>query len=163
MQSVEIWNALGNWIEASRPEIGPRASFGMDNLRKMDRSQLTRALYLCEKLFTKVSQFTQEGDLFCFPTIPVLAPMKGDLDIPEKARDFYNRTMSVTSFAGVGRLPEISLPVAQINNIPVGLSFAAAHYQDEFLLHAVQQLAPEISNALGQQVWLQDKFFPLYG
>jgi len=41
-------------------------------------------------------------------------------------------------------LPEISLPVAQINNIPVGLSFAAAHYQDEFLLQAVQLLAPKI-------------------
>jgi amidase len=140
LQSAEIWNALGSWIETFRPEVGPRVSFGLQNLRQMDRSQLNNALYLCEKLFTKISQFTKAGDLFCFPTMPIIAPIKGELDIPEKAMDYYNRTMSITSFAGVARLPEITIPAAKIGNIPVGLSFTAASHQDEFLISAAKQL-----------------------
>jgi amidase len=48
--------------------------------------------------------------------------------------------MAVTSFADVARLPEITLPLAQVDGIPVGLSLAAGHYQDEFLLDACRHL-----------------------
>jgi amidase len=48
--------------------------------------------------------------------------------------------MAVTSFAGVARLPEITIPLAQVNGIPVGLSLTAGHYQDEFLLDASLRL-----------------------
>lgn len=48
--------------------------------------------------------------------------------------------MSITSFSGVGRLPEISIPIANIDNAPVGLSVAAGFYQDEFLITSVKQL-----------------------
>ena len=54
--------------------------------------------------------------------------------------DFYDRTMTITAFAGVGRLPEISAPLLTVNDCPAGLSFAAGHYQDEFLLASVRQL-----------------------
>ena len=53
----------------------------------------------------------------------------------------------LTAFAGVARLPEISLPVARVEGIPVGISFAAGHYQDEFLLDAAKTLWATIRNA----------------
>jgi len=58
--------------------------------------------------------------------------------------DFYDRTMDITSFAGVGRLPELSIPLTAVNGSPVGLSLAAGHYQDEFLLSAAKKLFSEI-------------------
>jgi amidase len=100
------------------------------------------ALDLCEALFARVAAFTRPGDVFCYPTAPVLAPKKGVLtgaNLPA-VFDYYDRTMAVTAFAGVARLPEITLPLAQVDGIPVGLSLAAGHYQDEFLLDACRQL-----------------------
>jgi amidase len=40
---------------------------------------MNTALYLCETLFSRVAAFTQPGDVFCYPTAPVLAPKKGTL------------------------------------------------------------------------------------
>jgi amidase len=143
LQNTEVWNAIGSWIEAFHPEMGPRVRNGLEHVKHSDRSILNNALCLKERIFKKISQFTKVGDLFCFPTVPIIAPLKGELDVPEKAMDYYKRTMSITSFAGVACLPEISIPVAKVRNIPIGLSLAAGYRQDEFLLTAAKQLFEE--------------------
>jgi amidase len=70
----------------------------------------------------------------------MIAPRKGELDNMKKCRDYYGRTMNITSFSGIACLPEITLPVGKIQNVPFGLSLASAHHEDEFLLAAVKQL-----------------------
>lgn len=143
IQSAEIWNAIGSWIEAAKPEMGPRVKAGLENVKQTDRSKLNEALNKREYVFNKVLKFVQPGDLFCFPTVPVVAPLKEQLDTFENAEAFYRPTMAVTSFAGAARLPEISMPIANIGNIPVGLSFAAGSRQDEYLVSAIKQLFHE--------------------
>ncbi len=143
IQCVEIWNAVGSWIEECQPEMGPRIQDAMGHFKQLDRSSLNKALYLREKMFSKISQFTEPGDLFCFPTVPMIAPLKGELDDPQKCTDYYRRTMSITSFAGIACLPEISIPVTKVRNAPLGLSIAAAYRQDEFLLAAAKKLFME--------------------
>lgn len=143
VQCVEIWNAVGAWIESHQPEMGSRIQDSMDHFKQFDRSSLNNALYLREKMFSRVAKFTVPGDLFCFPTVPIIAPMKKELDNPKICMDYYKRTMSITSFAGVAYLPEISIPVRKVRNAPIGLSLAAAHRQDEFLLTAAKKLFSE--------------------
>jgi len=72
------------------------------------------------------------GTVICFPTTPAVAPLQSSLNTKEAVLDFYDRTMAVTSFSGVGRLPEISAPLLSIGGCSGWLSLAAAHYQDEF-------------------------------
>ncbi|BAL94046.1 amidase family protein [Rubrivivax gelatinosus] len=142
LQTAEIANALGGWIRASQPEQGPNFRAGYRNVESFDRSAMSDALNLCEALFARVAAFTRPGDVFCYPTVPVLAPKKGVLTGRnlDAVLDYYDRTMAVTSFAGVARLPEITVPLAQVDGLPVGLSLAAGHYQDEFLLDASLRL-----------------------
>jgi amidase len=143
IQCIEIWNAVGAWIEEDRPEMGIRIQDAMDHFKQLDRSALNRALSLRQKMRLKVSQFTKPGDLFCFPTVPMIAPMKKELDNFDKCADYYKRTMSITAFAGIASLPEISIPVTKVQDAPLGLSIAAAPGQDEFLLFAAKKLYPE--------------------
>jgi amidase len=91
-------------------------------------------------LFDRISTFTNAGDLFCFPTTPTIAPLKGSLNNLSNVLDFYNRTGAITSFAGVARMPEISIPLASVGGVPVGVSLVAGQYQDEFLLCAAKRL-----------------------
>ncbi len=79
-------------------------------------------------------QFVKSGDLFCYPTVPLIAPLKGELDNPDKGLAFYRRTMAITCFSAIAHLPEITMPVAKVGNVPVGISFAASIGKDEFLL-----------------------------
>jgi len=154
LQTAEIANAIGTWIRENRPEQGPNFAAGYRNLERFDRSTMSTGLNLCEALFTRVAAFTRPGDVFCYPTAPVLAPKKKTLtgDNLPAVLDYYDRTMAVTSFAGVARLPEISLPLAHVDGIPVGMSIAAGHYQDEFLLDAAQNLwGGAIEGSLGKR------------
>lgn len=143
LQSAEVANTLCSWIEANQPELGPNFQAGFENVKKLDRTTVNEALFLCEKIFNKITEFIKDGDIICFPTVPVLAPLKGELDHLDKIIDYYDRTMATTSFAGLGQLPEISIPVAHVKNIPIGLSFVAGHRQDEFLMDAIKKLFEE--------------------
>lgn len=140
LQTAEFANTVGGWLETYEPDLSSAFEMAYENVRKFDRRNLNEALDLCEHLFARITKFTNPGDLFCFPTTPMPAPFKNELNNRKSAQDFYDRTMAVTSFAGVGRMPEISIPAAQIDGIPVGVSLAAAHHQDEFLLNAARQL-----------------------
>ena len=55
---------------------------------------------------------------------------------------YYPRALALTSVAGIGRLPQVSLPLATSAGIPVGLSLLAGHGRDAFLLEVVQHLGP---------------------
>ncbi|MGF1909896.1 glutamyl-tRNA amidotransferase [Vibrio kasasachensis] len=142
LQTAEFVSTVGNWIEAFSPEKGPSFSAAYENIQSFDRTELNNALLLCENVFKKISHFMKKGDLFIFPTTPTIAPLKGSLNNLDSVLDFYDRTMAITSFAGIGGLPEISIPLATINGSPIGLSVAAGRYQDEFLLSSVKKLFP---------------------
>lgn len=140
LQTMEFQNTVGEWIENHNPKLGASFSMMYRNVKSFDRMKGIRSMELCERLFEGINRFMQPGTVICFPTTPTVAPLKESLNIMEAVRDFYSRTMAVTSFSGVGRLPEISAPLLSIGGCSVGLSIAASHYQDEFLLAAVHEM-----------------------
>lgn len=142
LQTAEIANSIGGWILENQPERGPNFRAGFRKVEEFERRTMSDALNLCEALYSRIAAFTQPGDVFCYPTAPVLAPKRGSLTSSNLTAviDYYDRTMAVTSFSGVARLPEITLPLALVDGIPVGLSLAAGYYRDEFLLDACRYL-----------------------
>ncbi len=140
LQTAEFMNTVGGWIETHAPETGPGFCAAYEAVRSFPRRDLNGALMRCETIFRRLSEFTKKGDLFVFPTTPTIAPLKGSLTDLDRVMDFYDRTMAVTAFAGIGRMPEISIPVARVAGAPVGLSLAAGWYRDEFLLSAAGRL-----------------------
>jgi amidase len=143
LQTLEFENTVGDWIENHKPELGFVFSMAYGNVKAFDRAKAIGAADLCERLFRGIGSFLQPGTIICFPTTPTVAPLKGSLNTMEAVLDFYDRTMAVTSFSGVGRLPEISAPLLTAEGCPVGLSIAAGHYQDEFLLDVARELRLE--------------------
>lgn len=140
LQTAEFQSTVGNWIETARPELGFAFSMAYGNVRDFDRIAALESLTRCERLFERINAALPVGTVICFPTTPVIAPLKGSLNTLDAVMAFYDPTMTLTAFSGVARLPEISAPLLTVDDCPVGLSFAAGHYQDEFLLSAVQEL-----------------------
>lgn len=110
------------------------------NVQKFDRIAALDNMARCESLFRQINTFFTPETVICFPTTPKIAPRKGSLNTFEAVMDFYDPTMTLTAFSGVARLPEVSAPLMTVEGCPVGLSFAAGHYQDEFLLNAVREM-----------------------
>jgi len=140
LQTFEFMNTVGSWIESASPEQSPFFAVKYKTVRGFSRKEVNTALLRCEKYYKRIHSFIKKGDLLVFPTVPTIAPLKGSLQHMETALDFYDRTMAITSFSGVGRLPEITFPVGVINNAPVGMSVVAGFYQDEFLIAAMKKV-----------------------
>lgn len=140
LQTVEFQNTGGSWIETHAPELGAVFTMAYGNVRAFDRIAALDSLALCERLFEAINAALPQGTVICFPTTPVIAPLKGSLTSLEAVLAFYDPTMAITSFSGVGRLPEITAPLLAVDGAPVGLSVAARHYGDEALLAATRAL-----------------------
>jgi amidase len=140
LQTAEFQSTVGNWIEACKPELGATFAMAYENVRTFNRVTALDNIANCARLFRLINAFFTGDTVVCFPTTPKIAPLKGSLNTLEAVVDFYDPTMTITAFSGVARLPEISSPLLTIEGCPVGLSFVAGHYQDEFLLNALKAL-----------------------
>jgi amidase len=48
--------------------------------------------------------------------------------------------MGMLCISGLGRLPQVSTPLATVNGLPLGLSMVAARGNDEMLLAVAKQI-----------------------
>ena len=108
-----------------KPAFGPAPSAGLEFVGKLDRTRMSEAIHLREHYFRRLNTALAAGDLLCLPTSPTIAPLKGSKAYDRKS-DYYQRTLSLTAIAGVGRLPQISMPLGNVDGAPIGLSLAAA-------------------------------------
>lgn len=147
IQWAEIWDSLGSWIDEMKPNFGPRTRVSFELTKNLDRSKIGDAVGRRERFFRRMEAFFGPGDLILMPTSPTLAPLKGTPGLDRSDRSgtaYYPRTLSFTAIAGIGRLPQISLPVMEIGGVPLGLSLLAAHGQDAFLLKAAQMVFSQV-------------------
>ncbi|HRI14303.1 MAG TPA: amidase [Verrucomicrobiota bacterium] len=135
LQWAEIKSCLGSWIADSKPTFSPTVAASFDLTSHLDRRRILQAVEQRERRFRRLRDFLGPTDLLCLPTTPTLAPRKGEA--PPRTSSgggFYPRTLALTSLAGTGRLPQLTLPLAHFEGVPVGLSLLAGHGQDAFLL-----------------------------
>ena len=146
LQWAEIRSCLGGWIDAANPVLGPSTAASLALTRQLDRRRIGAAVARRERIHRRLRRFLGPHDLLCLPTTPALAPRLAEAD-PDRSTQgsgsgstYYPRTLSLTSVAGLGRLPQVSLPMAEVSGVPLGLSLLAAHGQDGFLLDVVRGL-----------------------
>jgi len=146
IQWAEIESCQGAWIANAKPEFGPEIAASFQLTKQLDRRRVPEAVQQREQYFRRLNEFLGPDDLLCIPTTPALAPHKGDP--PKRSSSgsgYYPRTLALTSIAGMGRLPQVSMPMADIDGVPVGLSLLARHRQDLLLLEVAKKVEREIS------------------
>jgi amidase len=147
IQWAEIKNSLGAWMANAKPELGPEIAASFQLLDQLDHRRVAEAVQLREQYFRSLHEILGPHDLLCIPTTPALAPRKGDPPSRSSSGSgYYPRTLSLTSVAGMGRLPQVSLPIADADGVPVGLSLLAKYGQDSFLLKVAETIEEQICN-----------------
>ncbi len=141
VQWAEIWSCLGSWVLDARPELGPRTKMNFELAKNLDRSAIPGATRRRETYYHLLKRFLGPHDLVCMPTTPALAPIKGTLENDRTTGNYYPRSLSLTSVASIARLPQVTVPVAEVSGVPVGLSLLAGQGMDVFLLGATKMLA----------------------
>ena len=128
---------------------GPAMIAGLEFVKKLDRTRISESVGLREHFSRRLNATLASGDLLCIPTAPTIAPLKGSKAY-DRTCDYYWRTLAATAIAGVARLPQVSMPLGQVDGVPVGLSLVAAHGRDLELLAAATRVAEQLHGFPGQ-------------
>ena len=113
--------------------------------RALNRIEVGPAIRRREMYCQRLNAFLEPGDVLCLPTTPAPAPWKGTVGgRSQDSTNYYPAALALTSLAGVGRLPQVSLPLGECSGAPIGLSLLAAHGADAFLLAAARQLVQDL-------------------
>lgn len=82
----------------------------------------------------RLDALLSDDTVLVMPTAPDVAPR---LDLPpQDTVAVRERMLALLCVAGLGGLPQLSIPAATVNGAPVGLSLIAARGRDELLLSA---------------------------
>ncbi len=142
LQWAEIQSSLGAWIADAKPVLGPITAGSFELVRNLDRRKVAQQIRRREEYCRCLQSFLGSDDLLCTPTSPTLAPLKGSrLKRETGGRAYYARALSLTCVAGIGRLPQVSMPLAACGGVPVGISLLAGHGRDAFLLRTAERIA----------------------
>jgi amidase len=92
-----------------------------------------------KQIVKHLNQLIRPGSALVIPTAPCVAPLLNE-DATTLA-SFRSNTMALTCIAGLGGLPQVSMPVLTVNGCPVGVSLIGTPGSDEQLI----ELAARIS------------------
>jgi amidase len=145
MQWSEIECSLGGWIAGSKPKFGPVTTQNFELVSNFDRRLLPGVIARREVFYRALRKFLGPRDLLCIPTSPSPAPIKSSLGMDQRSGNYYRSALSLTSVAGLGRLPQVSMPLASVpvdsGVAPIGLSLLGSFGEDLFLLETVRSIA----------------------
>jgi amidase len=143
VQGQEIWSIYGSWIEANQPDLGPGIRERMAYAAAVSDADYGKAKEILSRARGELRQRIPPGTILAIPTAPCIAPRLDASSTELEA--FRARAMALTCIAGIGGLPQVSVPARDIEGCPIGLSFIGWPGADETLL----DLAVEIGRYCG--------------
>lgn len=133
VQAGEIWASLGGWIEEHRPVFGKGVGERFEAASRVTPQAAAAARIKADAIAASLSERFGERDLLCLPTAPGIAPLRGTASDAVEI-DYRRRTMALLCAAGLGGLPQMTIPIGTVNGAPVGLSIMARRGRDIDLL-----------------------------
>ena len=139
VQGASIWSNLGDWVRETRPSLGPGARMRLDWAAGLGPRSIAVARADHAAIRERLDSLLGAGDVLVIPTSPRAPPLKNtpldDIEIR-----FRNQAMHLLCIAGLGGLPQISLPMAAIDGLPLGLSLVGPRGADMQLLALARKL-----------------------
>ena len=135
----ESWAEHGAWIQSVKPAFGSGVAARFDARSRVSSDELAVARLQREVIAAHLSELLAGGNVLALPAAPGIAPLRGGSD--RDIDPFREMNEPIGCSAGLGRLPQISLPLATVDGCPLGLGLAAAPGNDEMLLEIAVALA----------------------
>jgi amidase len=148
LQGAEIWQNLGPWITQHQPRFGPTMAPRFASVAHLDALtvrhwQAWRAQQTA-RLHRMLSPATPDGPMpiWVMPTTPGVALHK--TIGPAELGRFYAIALAMNAVAGHAGLPQVTLPMAQRDDLPLGLSLIGPPGSDEVLLALAARPFPDL-------------------
>ncbi len=138
IQAYEAWSAHGGWIEANEPVLGDGIRQRFEWARTVSSADYDAAMRERKTISDHIRSLVPAGSALLFPTAPSVAPL------PNRSGDeleaYRAKAISMMCSAGLAGLPQISLPIGEIDTMPFGISLMGCPDSDLALLQVAESV-----------------------
>ncbi len=135
---AESWAEHRDWIETVQPKFGTGVAARFALRAQVRAEEAVQAGKLREAISSYLDIMLDDGAILALPAAPGIAPLFGGSD--SDIDPFRAANEPLGAIAGLGRLSQIVLPMAEVNGAPLGLGLAARNGNDEILLELAVSL-----------------------
>ena len=135
LQGRDAWRTHGAWVTEHEPAFGPGVRERFAWAAGLTAAAEAEAEAVRAEALRVLDAILPPGTALLLPTAPGIAPRLATPGAELEA--FRTRAMTLTCIAGLGGLPQVSVPAGTLEGCPVGLSVIGARGADRALLQAV--------------------------
>jgi amidase len=138
LQPVEAWNTFKDWLDERNPRFAFSVARQLLSGSTIPPIEQSWAALMRQEARGRMAHLLPPGTILCLPTTPFAAPpVRQRLSALDPARD---RITCLCSQGGLAGHPQVSLPGATVDGLPVGLSIIGPRGSDATLVAVASAL-----------------------
>jgi amidase len=131
LQPWEAWLTFREWLDRVNPRVAFGVARGLVIGSMIPESERGWAELMRQEARARMAHLLPGGTVLCMPTTPCPAPLRGQaISALAPVRD---RILCLCAHGGLTGVPQVSLPDATVNGLPVGLSIVGRAGADALL------------------------------
>ena len=139
LQSREAWLTDGPLIERYAPPLGPGVAERFAWSRDVTDAQVAAARVFRTAFRAHLAVLLGTDGVLLMPTMPDIAPLRSESEAG--LEDYRNRAIQMLCIAGLSGFPQLSMPLAQREGAPLGISLLGPAGSDRSLIALAQRIA----------------------
>lgn len=137
--SSESWEVVREWIDRTNPRMSFQVAESCLAGRSLSSAEVAGALAERERVKARMRTLLAGDTVVCLPTGPTTAPPRSQT--MSERLPLTSRIVRLTCPAGTIGAPQINLPWAEAEGLPVGLSLLGSPGSDEMLIAFAREAA----------------------
>lgn len=139
LQPHEAWQTFRSWVERDNPRMAFSVARGLVAGSMITETERSWAELMRQEARGRMAYLLPPGTVLCLPTTPFPAPNKGlPLPVLGPLRD---RITCLCAQGGLTGVPQVSLPGATVDGLPIGLSIIGGRGTDATLVAVASAMA----------------------
>jgi len=138
LQPVEAYATFKDWLDKGNPRFAFSVAKALVMGSMTPQVDQTWAALMRQEVRARLKYLLPAGTILCLPTTPFPAPLRGQpLSVLDPLRD---RITCLCAHGGLAGHPQVNIPGATIDGLPVGLSILGARGSDATLVAVAQAM-----------------------
>jgi amidase len=139
IQPAEAWLTFRDWVERCNPRLAYSVARNIYTGSQIPESERHWAELTRREAQGRMRHLLPAGTILALPTTPFPAPKRGEpLSVADQQRD---RILCLAAHGGLTGVPQVSIPGAEVDGLPVGLSILGGRGTDATLVALAAALA----------------------
>ncbi len=139
LQPWEAWLTFREWVDRANPRLAYSVARALISASMIPESERGWAALMRREARARMAHLLSPGTILCLPTTPFPAPPRGhSLSALNLARDCI---LCLCAHGGLTGVPQVSMPGATVDSLPIGLSIVGAPGTDAHLVGVALAMA----------------------